>query len=704
MSETKAPVRQRRALSPAQAFALAVARHRAGRLDEAEQLYRAVLKIKPDHVEALTNLGNALYTRGNSTEAVVQYERALALRPDAPDVVTNFGNALAAAGRHDDAIAQYRKAAELNPRFAEARNNLGVALAKRGGRAEAIEQYEVAIALKPDYAEAHTNLAIALAEAGRHAEAAAHFQNALALGSESADLHNDLGAMLAALDRHAEAVPHFEKALTLRPEFDQAFVNLGDALIALRRSEEALARFERALALAPHSTGAMIGRGNALMAVDRYWEAATAFKRALEIEPNLVGALIGIGRAMVELERIEEAIAWYQKALAIAPDSALAHSGLGAAQEAIGRLVESRRSFEAAVRHAPGDPAVYVGLALSKRFTADDPHLAAMQALAKNMSSHNENGQIALHFALGKAYADVGEHERSFEHLLAGNTLQRRQVTIDEKSEFARFDRVKAVFTPELMQQKHGLGDPSDIPIFILGMPRSGTTLTEQMLASHPKVFGAGELTNIAEALKAFDWRANGPAPFPEIVRHMGAEQLRQFGGNYVETIRAQAPAATRITDKMPGNFLFVGMIHLALPNARIIHTRRDPLDNCMSCFSLRLGRGFEWTCDLGHLGRYYRAYDAMMQHWRNVLPQGAILEVQYEETIDNFEAQARRIVAYCGLDWDDRCLAFYETQRPVRTASVRQVRQPIYRSSVGRWLPYRHLLGPLLDELGIEA
>ena len=703
MSERELPNRTR-TLTPAQAFDEAVTRQRAGRLDEAEQLYRAVLKLKPDHVDALTNLAGALYSGGRLPEALAHYERAAALRPQAPDLLNNFGNALAGAGRHADAVVQYERALQLQPGFAEIRNNLGAALFKLDRRAEAIEQYEAALALKPAYPEAHTNVAIALAAAGRHAEAAAHFERALALGPATAELHNDLGTMLAALDRNDEAIGHYEQALALRPDFAEAFVNLGDTLAALKRSQEALARFDRALLLAPHSIGAMIGRGRALLALDRPREAAAAFERVLDVEPEAVGAMVGLGRALMDLQRIEDSVAWYEKALRIAPDAAAAHSGLGAALEALGRLEEARRSFESAVQYAPRNPATYLGLAFSKRFGAGDPHLGAMQALAEDMSSHHKDGQIALHFALGKAYADLGEYERSFDHLLAGNALKRGEFQFDEKLEFARFERVKAAFTPELMQAKRGLGETSDVPVFILGMPRSGTTLTEQMLASHPNVFGAGELGDIARALMAFDWRANGPAPYPEVVRHMGANELRQFGKGYVETIRARAPGAMRITDKMPSNFLFLGMIHLALPNARIIHTRRDPVDNCLSCFSLMFGSGFEWTYDLGELGRHYRAYDAMMQHWRKVLPEGAMLEVQYEETIEDFEAQARRIVAYCGLDWDDRCLAFYENKRPVRTASVRQVRQPIYRSSVGRWRPYAHRLGPLLDELGIKA
>jgi hypothetical protein len=233
-------------------------------------------------------------------------------------------------------------------------------------------------------------------------------------------------------------------------------------------------------------------------------------------------------------------------------------------------------------------------------------------------------------------------------------------------------------------------------------MPRSGSTLVEQILASHPKIFGAGELNDFGTAVARLGDRAR--APFPELVRAMSEEDLRQLGTNYLDATTALAPEAARITDKMPFNFHFVGLIHLALPHARIIHTRRDPVDTCLSCFSTLFTAGQPYGYDLGELGRYYRGYAALMQHWRNVLPNGVMLEVQYEELVDDLEDQARRLVAHCGLDWDETCLAFHKTQRPVLTASATQVRQPIYKSAVGRWRVYEEFLGPLTRALAGEA
>jgi hypothetical protein len=258
------------------------------------------------------------------------------------------------------------------------------------------------------------------------------------------------------------------------------------------------------------------------------------------------------------------------------------------------------------------------------------------------------------------------------------------------------------------MQAKAGQGAPSTLPVFIIGMPRSGTTLVEQILASHPQVWGGGELMHLKEAVARLSGPEGAESPFgyPELVRLLDGAQLRALGAEYCEALRAAAPptmmtTTTRMTDKMPANFLFAGLIALVLPNARIIHVKRDPLDTCLSCFSILFLGNQPHSYDLAELGRYYRAYLHLMEHWRQVLPPGAMLEVQYEEVVADLEGQARRIVAYCGLEWDDACLDFHRTERRVWTASSVQVRQPIYRQSLGRAEAYRHWLQPLLEALG---
>jgi hypothetical protein len=304
---------------------------------------------------------------------------------------------------------------------------------------------------------------------------------------------------------------------------------------------------------------------------------------------------------------------------------------------------------------------------------------------------------------MGKASSDLKQYDEAIEHLKQANALKRRTFDYDEAQRLAMFKNIEAKYTPELFAAKSGSGDTSWSPIFIVGMPRSGTTLLEQVLASHSKVFGAGELETFKEAINECVESQRILPAYPLLVDFLSPEHILRIGQTYTTQARALAPEAPHIVDKMPLNFMFVGLIHLALPNARIIHMRRDPIDTCLSCFSHQFGNGLEWSYELGELGRYYRQYEALMAHWRRVLPQGAMLEVQYEELVADFEPQARRILEYCGLDWDERCLAFHKTQRPVRTASAAQVRQPIYGTSVSRWRPYRQMLQPLLEQLGMR-
>lgn len=774
MSETKAPVRQRRALSPAQAFALAVARHRAGRLDEAEPLYRAVLKLQPDHfgavhylgltctqqrkfdeavallqravalnpqsAEARTNLGIALAAVQRPDEAIAQYEQAIALQPDRAEarnnlgivlqnlkrqeeavaqfeavlalkpgnafVHNNLGSALAALGRHAEAIAAYQKAIDIDPRFAEACNNLGLSLTALDRHEEAVARYERAIELKPDYAEAHGNLGAALNKLKRHEEAITHFERALELDPTLVEAHADIGNALVALGRHDDAVERYRRALAIRPRFAEAQNSLGNALVALDRHGQAIPHFKVALAIDPDSFATLVSLGSALSYIERHDEALAHYRRAVELRPDSAEAHWHLGGALEAAGRSEEAVACHRQALAIDPEFAAAHHALGFSLVSCGRLAEGRRAFERAIELAPHVGLYHRNLAMSKRFANGDAHIRLMEELALAMTSLDEQHRMELQFGLGKAYADLGRWEEALRHLIAANAVKRQHLRYDEAAALGQINRIKNIFTPEFLRRKSGHGRASDLPVFIVGMPRSGSTLIEQVLASHPDVFGAGERPDFGHALAGVCGSATAPAALiADAVSDMTGPQFTELGARYLDSVYPLAPDARRITNKLLANFRMVGLIHLALPGARIIHAKRDPLETCLSCFERHFAKNSQpFTYNLGELGRYYRAYAALMAHWRDVLPAEAILDVQYEDLVADFEPQARRMLSYCGLEWDARCLAFHRTERAVHTASAVQVREPVYRSSVGRWRPVRHLLRPLLDELGFEA
>src|SRR5215472_16719697 len=699
------------------------------RAEDAVIHYTRALDLKPDYAEARTNLGNLLREQGKLDEALAQYRHVLALKPESADAHNDLANALKEQSKLGEAVARYERALALKPIFPEAYLNLGNALREQRKLDEAVAQYQRALALKPDYADAHNNLGVTLREQGKLDEAVAHLRQGLVL-KPRAEAHNTLGNALRGQGKLDEAVAEYQKALALRPDYVNAHNNLGVALREQGRLDEAVAQYQRALALAdvaqthnnlgvalreqgkldaavahlrrslelePSVVETHCNLGDVLRDQGELEEAAAQYEQALSLKPDHAAALGGLGSALREQGKFEEAFAACRQALAFKPDFAAAHAQLGHTFREIGRLEEARSAYSKAIELAPQKCAFYHGLSTVKGFARSDADLAAMEKLETEAASLPAEDQIYLGFALGKAYDDLGEREPSFRHLLGSNALKRQRIVYDEVAVLGEFARIREVFSPELMRKKRDLGDSSPTPVFIIGMPRSGTTLIEQILASHPNIFGAGELMNIARAVRGLN---SAPASFPETVPSMGSEQLRQLGASYVAAVRALAPNAERITDKMPHNFRFAGFINLALPNARIIHARRDPVDTCLSYFSKDFGNGHPYSYDLAELGRYYRAYEALMTHWREVLPSNVMLEVQYEEVVADTETQARRIVAYCGLEWDDACLSFHETQRPVRTASALQVRQPIYRSSVGRWRPYEHMLGPLLEAL----
>ncbi len=573
----------------------------------------------------------------------------------------DFREALALQQQHrlTEAERLYRSVLERNPDHAQALFNLGLLCVRQGRLDEATELFGRALDRQPLFAEAHNAAGIALRLSNRHQEALEHYQKALAAKPDYAEVENNIGLALHALDRQAEAIAHYRRALAIRPDYAEAENNLGAAWRALHRYDEAAAHYRRALALNPDSAAA---------------------------HGNLSAALQLQGRH-------DEALTHADRALALAPGFAEAHHGRGTILRTLGRLDEARQALERAIELAPRRAEFYRSLAEAKHFTNDDPHRALLETLARDLTSLPREDRVHLHFALGKVYDDLGEHERAFTHLLAGNAQKRGQLVYDEAAVLGRLDRFRTLFSAEIMAERAGQGEPSPIPIFIIGMPRSGTSLVEQMLASHPKVHGAGELGDFEAAVAAL-CGADG-VPFD-----IGPAELRAIGAGYLARVTALAPWARRITDKMPANFRFAGLIHLALPEARIIHMRRDPVDTCLSCFSILFGGDQPFAYDLGELGRYYAAYQRLMKHWRGVLPPGVMLDVDYETLVGDFEAQARRILAHCGLEWDDACRDFHKTQRPVHTASAVQVRQPLYRSSIGRWRPPDETLRPLLDAL----
>jgi tetratricopeptide (TPR) repeat protein len=497
-----------------------------------------------------------------------------------------------------------------------------------------------------------------------------------------------------------EAVTLYERALVLKPSYADAHNNLGVALAQLGRIEDARPHFERAVALNPGYADAHNNLGNSLAAQGRFEEAVAHFERARALNPGLVNAHNNLGVALVQLGKIDDAVSHYRRVLAIDPDNAEAHHNLGGAFKVQGKFDDAMAHYGRAIAIRPAYAEAHFCRAEIKTYHRRDADLAALEALAARNDLPADKAQF-IHFALAKALEDCGDYTRAFEHLNRGNDLKRRQINYDEPGINELFRRISTVFDSRLFHRFRGKGALSSAPVFVLGMPRSGSTLIEQILASHPQIFGAGELADLDTALTSVLNASGQPVPFPECVPDLGDVTLRRIAETYISRLSAHAHGEVRIVDKAPNNFLNIGLIRIVLPNARIIHTTRNPIDTCVSCYSKLFANGQYFSYDLAELGRLYRRYTELMAHWRSVLPPEAILDVSYEDVVDDLEGQARRLIDYCGLPWDDRCLSFHKDSRPVNTASAMQVRQPVFRSSLQRWRRYEAGLAPLLRELG---
>jgi tetratricopeptide (TPR) repeat protein len=707
------------------------------RHDEALDACAQSLAIDPDDPATHYNRGAALQARERQAEAVVAYREAIRLEPCFPAAHYNLGAALQATGQLGDALDAYRQATALKPDYARAHARLAAVHALRGEHAAAADGFARALAAEPTNLEAMLGAAGALRQLERYDEAVALLESAdatrpddprpmIALGDISMQLGRHdaaaaqyslaldrrpgnlpalLGRAAACMkcDRQDEAIACLEQAAAAQPDDAWMHVRLAEAKRAAGRGAEAIPHFEQAVALKPDSAEILNNLGNALTALHRHDDAVVRYRQALSITPDNATLHHNLATTLETMNRPQEALAQYRHVLALDPAFVDAKLGLAVVLRELGHLDAAQAAFEAVIQAAPGKIAAYHGLSMSKRFTVDDPHLAALEAFAAAPASLSDDDRMYLEFALSKAYDDLGEHERAVQHLIDGNRMKRRQFVYDEAMVLGIMERSRAVFSPGLLRRKSGHGNPSRVPVFIIGMMRSGSTLVEQILASHSEVFAGGEIPHFETAIIE-ELRQYGPAPYPDAVRSLNGAWVDGLAARYLRSLTAEAPAAQRVTDKLLGNFNYLGLIHLALPQAKIIHTMRDPLDTCLSCFSKLFSDGVAMAFDLEELGRYYRHYARLMAHWRAVLPPGVMLEVRYEDVVQDLAGQARRIVAHCGLDWDDACLAFHRTERPVRTASVVQVRQPIYASSVGRARKLRALLGPLIEALGEAA
>jgi tetratricopeptide (TPR) repeat protein len=608
-----------------------LAHHQAGRLDDAATAYQRVLQSVPNEPDALNLLGVIAQAKGRPARAVQLISQALRARPHFPEAMTNLARAQRAAGDPEGAASMARRAIELAPELAEAHEQLGRILLDLNEDEGAAEACRRAVELAPRSLDARVNLGAALTRLKDYQAAAVAYQEAHRLDPERADTLTDFGAALTELDRFDDAVRCHERALARDPNSTRALAALAATLKRAQRPVEAVEACRRTLALVPGDTDVWVLLGGCLAALGRFDEAVDAYRQALDVDPECAEAQRGI-------------------------------------------------------------------VAAGER-TQDVAELARLRAVADDAETPVHH-RIAASYALGALLDKSGEYDDSFRHIATANQLKRAFWREAGEEEFSRdgfrrlVDGMIATFKPAVFAATRDWGDPSELPVFIVGMPRSGTTLTEQILASHPAVFGGGERKDIGRIAHLLASEHLGQSPLV-----WDRAKVRREAEQHLEQLRGFAGAALRVTDKMPDNIQLLGTIALLFPRARVVICRRDLRDVCLSCHFQAFGQGMSWTTDLADCAFRALEVERLVRHWQKVLPLN-LFELTYEELVGDLEGQGRRLVDFLGLPWDPACLAFHTTERQVMTASLWQVRQPLYSTSIGRWRHYAGHLAPLLTPL----
>jgi tetratricopeptide (TPR) repeat protein len=717
-------------------LSLAREQHQRGHLEDAARLYQDVLAADPDHADALHLRGVVALQQGDSHQAVEWIGRAIARDPGVAAYHANLAEACRALGQLDRAVGCCRTALQLVPGYPEAANNLGMALLQQGHLEAALAQFRAAVRLRPDFALACNNLGNALRLWGDTAGALAHFRQAAQLDPTLGEAHSNLGQLLLERRQPHEALAHCREAVRLRPGLAEAHGNLGNVLRDLGRLAEAKACYAEGLRLNPSRTLLYNNMGQALQEEGHLDDAIAWYQRGLQMEPGLARLHCNLASALAEQEQYEEAVSrygialrlepeyaeahnglarvWheqgrheeaqegYRLALRLKPDLAAAHCNLGAVREELGDFAGAQDSFRAALRQDPRFADAWARLATLLRGQLPEHDLAALRGLLAGPDL-SDSKRAALHFGLAQVLDAQKAYDEAAEQLRQANAIslaewRKRGQGYDPAAHSRFVDQLLDTFTPAFFERVRAFGVESERPVFVVGLPRSGTTLTEQVLASHSHVFGAGELGLAREGFEMLAGEGADEARAFASLARLDAAGARRVAEWHLERLRVLNEPAPRVADKMPDNYLYLGLLAALFPRARFIHCRRNLRDVAVSCWMTQF-RHIRWASDPAHIAARFRDYQRVMDHWRRVLP-APVLDVHYEETVADLEAVARRLVAWCGLEWEPTCLAFHQGKQPVRTASVTQVRQPIYTRSVARWKHYAKTLGPLFLHL----
>ncbi len=636
---------------------------RAGHSAAAERALRGLLAAHPGEPNAQWLLAVALLDQDRAAESLALLEPLLQRSPGFAEARVDYARALRQARRPEEARAEVRRVLERHPRHHRAWLAYGDILV----------------------------------DLGQFGDAAIAFDRARESDPQRAQIEAATAALTA--DRRRDAEEGFRRILQADPGHVAALVGLAAVSLAAEVPRDAERLLRHALRQSVHVPLAWRGLGPVLVQLGRIAEGDAAARHVLKLEPNNPQSWITIAAVATKHLRAEAALEAYERAAVLLPGEVRVRMSIGHVHKTLGRRADSEASYRAALQLDPGHAEAYWSLADLKNYHFGDEELARMQQLLREEPRGRLN-EAQLHFAIGRALEQRERYAESFAHYAQGNALRRLDEPFSIENFERRTRRIVEFFTADYFRARAAGGNPDRAPIFIVGLPRSGSTLIEQILASHSQVEGTMELPNIVNFAYEFDDRVPSRDGYPETLAAATPAELGALGTRYLEETRPLRTGRVHFTDKLPNNFNHIGLIQSILPGATIIDARRHPLDSCFSTFKQNFASGQAFGYDLNDLGRYYRCYLALMDHWDQVLP-GKVLRVQYEELVREPHTQIRRLLEHCGLPFEDACLTFHQTRRSVRTASAEQVRQPLYSSGVGYWRHFEPHLAPLQDALG---
>jgi len=684
----------------------AYAFHRNGQLARAEDAYKNIVQKNPRNTMAAHALGTLYYQQGKNKLARKYITQAIKTEPGIPDFHYNLGLVYMAMSDHTRAINAYKKAIEINHHHIQARVNLAQVYSVSEMQDEALSEYHRIIDLDPGHSDALMNLGNIYAGRDQYDEALGYLEQSVAISPESVEANYNLGIVLIDLKRYKEAIERFQVAIHKDKYFQQAYLAKGTALDQLARPRDAIETYRLLIAVKPDCADAYNLLGQTLYEIGADDAAISILETGLGCASGDIDLKYQLAHMYQKAGKVDAAMELYDEILEIQPDNLGYVAGKSTLYEKMGDYESALHLIEPYLKD--GVYAASIGIAfasIARHFKQSEQAINYINAVlgdtqAADVSADGQHNQayIDLYFHLGKLHDSLGNYDKAFDNFRKYNDSQNATPNYDQFSRVVE-DSVNQL-GKEMMVSLPKSSVCTSKPVFIVGMPRSGTSLAEQILSAHSCVEGAGELPDIGEISDYIADLIGSEKGYPACLTEIDQGVLDAVAERYLNTLNEKSATALYVTDKMPHNFAHIGLIRLMFPEAKIIHCRRDPIDSCLSIYFNQFNRTHAYATDLTALGGYYLRYQLLMAHWNKVYD-GEILDHCYEDLIENQEDMTRRLLAFCNLDWEPDCMQFFKTERVVNTMSYDQVRQPIYRESVARWRKYEEYLAPLIEALG---